>query len=397
MKTFFILFLILASTLKAGEQEAIDAYIYGFPLVLMDATKEFSDFQNAFKSERTFPDPSFKLVVSPNADTLYSQAWLDLSKGPIVFHIPDMGNRYYLYPMLDEWTNVFFSPGTRTTGQGAQDYAIKGPGWKGELPQGLKEIKAPTDVVWMLGRIETMGPSDYAAVNKLQDQFKLTPLSNYPSTPPLEKVWKMDGPSFFQKLSDLLKEDTVKKIGSLSDEELTQAVRKAQELIKKEWVTQSFTKKENGWNYAVQGIGSYGTDYLVRAVVAYGGLGANLPQDAIYPFTRVDTPGNYVIHFNKAELPPVKGFWSITLYNDEQFFVPNPINRYAIHGKDPLKFNADGSLDIFIQHDSPGKDRETNWLPAPVGPFNLIMRLYGPEEALLKGAWIPPKVERSGL
>ncbi len=428
-----------------------EAYIYGFPLVVMDITKnvmtatsKVAESQgpiNHFFSLKTFPDPSFKDVVSPNADTLYTQAWLDVSKEPVILSTPDMGKRYYLFPMLDLWTNVFFSPGTRTTGNGKNDFAITGPDWKGTLPSGVQQVKAPTNSIWIIGRIQTDGPSDYGAVNKLQDQFKLTPLSVWGTndvppriagardvdvnTPPIQQTLKMDGVAFFTRLARLLKEtpipsadkEYVKKfsmiglepgkefdVEKLSNEEIKELNRSArigQAKVKEEWEKHPFASNENGWGVILKNIGSYGTNYLLRASIAYGGLGANIPQDAVYPATNVDDSGKpltgqslYVIHFNRGELPPVGAFWSITMYDDQQFFVANPINRYAIGDRSDLQFNADGSLDIFIQNKSPGKQRESNWLPAPSGPFNLIMRLYAPKEAVLNGSWKPPRVQR---
>lgn len=446
-------FVLPISAISAGLDQPVDskeaiteeAYIYGFPLVLMDITKDVMTASkgpiNQLVSLKKFPDPSFKDVVSPNADTLYTQGWVDLTKEPIILSVPDMGKRYYLFPMLDSWTNVFFSPGTRTTGNGKQEFAITGPDWKGTLPSGLQQVKAPTNTIWIIGRIQTDGPSDYAAVNKLQDQFKLTPLSAWGTNEvprrthevshanmnmsPTEQTLQLDGAAFFTKLAQLLKEtpipladrDYVKKFSAiglepgkefdakkLSDEEirdLKRFTKIAQSRMKEEWEKHPFAVNENGWGVILKNIGSYGTHYLVRATVAYGGLGANLPQDAIYPSTHWDDSGKpltgqsrYVIHFNKGELPPVEAFWSITMYDDQQFFIPNPINRYAIGDRSDLQFNADGSLDIYIQNQSPGKEKESNWLPAPVGAFNLVMRLYYPKESVLNGSWKPAKVQR---
>jgi hypothetical protein len=157
----------------------------------------------------------------------------------------------------------------------------------------------------------------------------------------------------------------------------------------------------NGWHVPAQDIGAYGTDYDTRAAVAMFGLGANLPQDAIYPSAQVDAAGNplsganaYVIHFAAGQTPPVNAFWSITMYDDQGFFVANPMNRYALHNWDPLTYNADGSLDIYLQTQSPGPDKEANWLPAPQGSYNLTMRLYWPQAQVLNGTWQPPAVQR---
>lgn len=434
------------------EKAIMDAYTYGYPLVVMDITKDVMTNTptvtitrgplNQLVNVRTFPDPEFHDVVSPNADTLYTSAWLDLSKEPLIFSVPNMEDRYYLFQMLDQWTNVFAAPGTRTTGQNAQLFLITGPRWDGTVPEGFNQLKSPTNFVWMIGRIATSGPSDYAAVNKLQDQIKLVPLSSWgkdytppkdvpireginASMPPPEQVEKMDGVAFFNKFANLLKEtpipsqdrDYVKQfavfglvpgqdfdVNKLSQEQIAtinEASKKALDKIVNGWKTGSLMDNENGWSVLLKNIGNFGDHYDIRASVAFGGIGVNLPQDAVYPFTHTDSGGEpligtnkYVIHFNKDEIPPVKGFWSITLYNNQQYFVPNSLNRYAIGSKDKLSYNSDGSLDIYIQNESPGIDKEANWLPAPKDGFNLILRLYAPEEKILNGAWKPPEVKK---
>lgn len=436
------------STVEIGEK----AYIYGYPLVLMNQTKDVMTNTeeatqeaapiNQFVNKKTFPDPSFKNVVSPNADTLYSSAWLDLTKEPIILSVPEMGDRYYLMEMLDAWTNVFADPGTRTTGNGKGSFAITGPDWNGHLPQGVKEIKAPTNLVWILGRTETNGPEDYAAVHKIQSEYKLVPLSSWglndyvapkgtfneaidSHVRPEEYVNQMSAESFFDRLNQLLQTTAIPsgdeailhelaEIGigpgrtfaykNLSEEQkkdLSAAIQKARKVIKDEWTSQKLSTNIRNWSVVSKGIGKYGTNYLTRATVAFGGLGANLPEDAIYPYTQVDSEGRplsgeykYVIHMDKDELPPVGAFWSFTAYDDQQFFIENPIDRYAIGDKSHLKYNEDGSVDIYIQHESPGPDKESNWLPVGNDGFNLIMRLYWPDQEILDGTWKPPYVKR---
>lgn len=458
MKHFILsAFLCLSSIMNAysatfPEENVAKAYIYGFPLVLMDVTKDtFTNTSsvtknkapiNHFFHKKTFPDPTYTEVVSPNADTLYSQGWVDVSKEPIILTVPEMGNRYYLFPMLDEWTNVFFSPGTRTTGNGKGYFAITSSKWEGVLPEGLQVVKAPTDIIWIIGRIKTEGPSDYPAVNKLQKQFKLTPLSewdknptppssptssnkNVKSPPPIDQVLKMNGIQFFKRLAILLintpipsvDNEYIKQFSSfgfvpgkefdelrLSDEQiehLNAVVKKTQDEIREEWDKHPFAVTENGWGIMIKDIGNYGTNYKVRAAVAFGGLGANLPKDALYPTTNVDSNGNllngkfnYIVHFDKNLLPPVDAFWSLTMYNDHHFFAKNPINRYAIGDRDRLKFNVDGSLDIYLQNQPPNNAKEVNWLPAPPENFNLFLRLYAPKKEALNGTWKPPKIKR---
>jgi hypothetical protein len=437
-------------TADEAEKIAVDAYIYGYPLVLMDVTKKVTT--NVPKVEgkrapvnqlchlRAFPDYTFTDVVSPNADTLYSFAWLDLAGEPIVLSVPDLGERYYLMPLLDAWTNVFASPGKRTTGNRRGDFAIVGPGWNGNLPAGIQEIKSPTNMVWLIGRTQTDGKDDYANVHGIQDHYVLTPLSalgklytppaNVPvepgidmSTPPADQVARMDAAAFFARLNALMKdnppaaadENALKRFAAIglkpgkpfdlkSHETaiargLEQGVRNAQAKIVAE-ARKPHGKIVNGWQ-VLNNTGSYGIAYLWRAVVALIGLGANLPEDAIYPRATTDVAGQpltgahrYVIRFPKGQLPPVGAFWSLTVYNAKQTFVQNPLDRYAIGDRDKLKFNDDGSLSLYIQHDSPGKDKESNWLPAPADSFNLIMRLYWPKKDVVDGTWKMPPIEQ---
>jgi hypothetical protein len=428
---------------------AKEDYIFGYPLVLMDVTRQVSTAcpsptamcapMNQFANAPAFPDPTFTEVVSPNADTLYSTAWLDLSKEPLILSVPDTKGRYYLMPMLDAWTNVFASPGSRTTGTGKGDFAIVGPGFKGKLPAGLKKIESPTNLVWIIGRTQTNGKADYEAVHAIQKEYKLTPLSAWgkPYTPPakvpvdsrvskeppVEQVEQMAAQTFFARLNALMKAnppaaadaEAMKKFAAIAvapgkkfsmqglDPATKTALEKGVQEARQEIVAEARKprgKLVNGWILPYN-LGSYGTKYLDRAAIAWVGLGANLPADAIYPMTRVDGEGKplngqnkYVVHFAKDQIPPVKAFWSVTMYNDKQFFVANPLNRYAIGDRDQLKFNPDGSLDLYIQHESPGTDKESNWLPAPQDSFNLIMRLYWPKKPVLDGTGAPPPVKR---
>ncbi|MFS4459373.1 DUF1254 domain-containing protein [Bdellovibrio sp. HCB2-146] len=438
-------------TPEEAQKVAREAYVYGFPLILMDMTKRIStnvDIPeenraplNHFGHMKSFPDDKFRDVVSPNADTLYSIAWLDLSVEPVVLSLPNMGSHYYVMPLLDGWTNVFESLGTRTTGNQKGNFAIVGPGFKGELPRDVRKVEAPTNLVWILGRTKSKGPSDYKAISMLQEQYLLVPLSQWkgavesiprPSidktidmkTSPLRQVAQMDALEFYRRLGELMRDNPpsrqdaaimskFKKIGYIPGEFLdTTALPDPTQAALRKGAEEGFAqikeaaeklpgKNMNGWVF-VSGLGEYGTDYRKRAGVALLGLGANLEQDAIYPRTTVDTDGekltgfrNYVIHFKKDQKPPVNGFWSISLYNKEQFFVKNPINRFAIGDRNQLKYNPDGSLDIYIQPTSPGKARESNWLPSPREEFNLVMRMYWPKKAATDGSWEMPGVQKS--
>jgi hypothetical protein len=432
---------------------ATDAYIYGYPLVTMEMTRRV--ITNVARPEgtkapmghiiklRQYPDASFRDVTAPNADTLYTTAFVDVGKEPWVLSIPDMKGRYALFPMLDGWTDVFQVPGKRTTGTNAQTYAITGPGWKGTLPPGVREYKSPTSIVWILGRIYCTGtPEDYKAVHELQDQCKLVPLSSYgkPYTPPegkvdpsidmktavRDQVNRMDAKQYFSFLSQLLKTNPPSaadapalsrfaKIGLVPGKDFDATklnadfVKRIPEVgfdrIMAQFKLNREVKDVNGWGFTTK-TGIYGTDYPMRALVTAIGLGANRPQDAVYPTSLKDSEGRayegsnkYVMHFPKGQLPPVQGFWSLTMYNDRYFFVSNPINRYSISVRQKPKSNPDGSTDLYIQKDSPGPDKEANWLPAPAGKFVLMLRMYWPDErkpSIINGSWTIPAVKKAG-
>lgn len=432
--------------------DAIDVYVYGYPLVTMDMTRKFMTNYAAVQGNRgpmgqiiklrSYPAVDDHAVTAPNADTLYTTAWIDVSKEPWVFSIPDMGDRYFLMPMLDGWTDVFQVPGKRTTGGKAQVYAITGPGWTGTLPTGVTEYKSPTGIVWILGRIYCTGtPDDYAKVHALQDKFTLVPLSSYgkPYTPVpgevdnaldmktavRDQVDALDVTAYFNYLARLMKtnppnpEDAPmlakmstiglvpgqdfdpSKLGAF-DKEVIKTVPKLAQVRIMEYLKKAVAPV-NGWAVLTKNIGVYGTDYLQRALVTAIGLGANRPQDAIYPTSEKDADGNdydgnkkYVMHIAKGQMPPVNGFWSLTMYDDKYFFVPNPMNRYTLSARNKFVTNADGSVDLYLQSDSPGKAKEANWLPAPKGKFIPMLRLYWPKDtppSILDGSWTPPAIK----
>jgi hypothetical protein len=446
---------LVAGALEGGEDFWIaqDAYVYGYPLVTMEMTRRVATNvasvegtrgpMGQFVRLRKYPDASFKDVTAPNADTLYTTAWIDVGDEPWVLSIPDMKDRYFLFPMLDGWTNVFQVPGKRTTGTKAQTYAITGPGWKGTLPDGVKEYKSPTSIVWVLGRIYCTGtPEDYAAVHAVQDECKLVPLSAYGKsyTAPAGKVDAsidmkkavrdqvndLDAVAYFTLLAQLMKRnppspadaaDVAKfvKIGLVPgtdfDASKFNAVfakripQIAFDRIMLQFKVNKAIRKVNGWAFDTQ-TGIYGTDYFNRALVTAIGLGANRIQDACYPTSQQDADGKdylgsnkYVMRFPKGQLPPVGGFWSLTMYDEHFFFVSNPINRQSISARQNLKPNPDGSVDLYIQKDSPGADKENNWLPAPAGKFVLMLRMYWPNEkspSIINGTWTPPPVLKAG-
>jgi hypothetical protein len=428
---------------------AREAYIYAYPIVMMEATRRvgtnvaepigLSAPINQIAHAREFPDASFTVVVRPNADTLYSSMIFDVSKEPLVFSVPDSGDRYTLLPFLDYWSDVFAVPGKRTTGTGAQTFALVGPGWRGKLPRGVERYDSPTASGLLIGRTQTNGKPDYEAVHKFQDGVKVVPLSAWgkPFTPPKGKVRpdqdmspppdqvdRMDAATFFTTFAELMKKnpphandypilDRMKRIGIVPgkaysvasqpqdvQDALNAAPSVAQNDIKEAWRKAGVLA--NGWRTNLTAIGTYGTDYLHRAGVAYGGLGANVPDDAVYPTAFAEVDGQpfdsgkrYILHFDKNQIPPTRAFWSLTMYNERQIFAANPINRYAIGDRDKLAFNSDGSLDLYIQRESPGKAKESNWLPAPEsGAFTMNLRLYWPKAEVLNGSWAPPPVKR---
>ncbi|MBX7165385.1 MAG: DUF1254 domain-containing protein [Pirellulales bacterium] len=389
---------------------------------------------------REYPSAAFRDVTAPNADTLYTTGWLDVGREPWVLSLPDAHDRYYLFPLLDAWTNVFQVPGKRTTGTGAQKFAITGPSWKGTLPAGVTQYKAPTNLVWILGRIYCTGTAaDYAAVHHMQDEIALVPLSSFGKayappagevdakvdmqTPVREQVNGLDIASYFTLLAQLLAGNPpaesdapiiakMARLGVVAGRpfELSKLDRETQAALKTvpqigfEQIMAHFKtagKDINGWQFTIQ-TGQYGTGYLQRALITAIGLGANRPQDAIYPTSEVDASGQpysgakkYVMHFPPGQLPPVRGFWSLTMYNSDYFFVDNPLNRYTLSARNSLQTNADGSVDLYIQHENPGPEREANWLPAPRDGFKLMLRLYWPQEqspSILDGTWQIPGV-----
>ena len=432
--------------------DAVDVYVYGYPLVTMDMTRrQFTNVATLDAAHapmgqmlklRTYPPVDNHAVTAPNADTLYTMAWMDVSQEPWVLSVPDMGDRYFLLPMLSGWTDVFQVPGKRTTGGKAATYAITGPGWSGTLPPGVTEYKSPTGMVWLLGRIYCTGtPDDYAKVHALQDKFTLVPLSSYgkPYTPPAgtvdpnfdmkkgirDQVDALSVEEYFNYLAKLMKTNPpaaddapmvakMKAIGiepgkdfdpsklGAFDKELIKGVPKLAQVKIMEYFKKA-AEPVNGWMYLTKDIGVYGTNYIQRALVTAIGLGANRPQDAIYPTSQKDADGHeydgaskkYVIHIDKGQMPPVDGFWSITMYDKDYFFVPNPLNRYTLSARNKFNMNPDGSVDLYLQADSPGKAKEANWLPAPKAQFIPMLRLYWPKEtppSIIDGTWKPPAV-----
>ena len=333
----------------------VEAYLYFYPLVTMDITRKqltnverpegISAPMNIFANIPAYPTADMRVVVRPNFDTLYSSGWLDLTKEPVVASVPDTGGRYYLFPMLDMWTDVFASPGWRTTGTQAANFLVTPPGWTGSVPDGMQQIKAPTPYVWIIGRTKTDGPPDYDAVHKIQAGYKITPFSRWgktteavtakvdPSvdmkTPPKIQVDTMSADKYFAYAADIMKVNPphitdepiiarMKRIGiepgkSFDIDKIDPAVKQAlakapsdaQALMK--WKVATIARVVNYWSMNTDTMGVYGNYYLKRAMVTQIGLGANLPEDAIYPLNLGDETGKpldgankYTIHFEKA-------------------------------------------------------------------------------------------------
>lgn len=429
---------------------AADAYLFGFPIVLMEVTRQITTNvpagrrpgfgpMNLFTHMQAFPPGDFKEVVRPNFDTLYSTLWFDLRDEPIVISVPDTAGRYYMLPFMDMWSDVFALVGRRTTGTAAGNYALVGPGWSGTLPDAVERIDAPTSIGWVIGRTQTNGPADYAAVHEVQAGFVATPLSAWPGTPvvptsvpddsvdmataPVDQVLALSGVEFLRHTAELMMQHPphlvdqplvarMRRLGLVAgeafdvdalDADVRDAIETGAVSAKARMERMAAMHPVvDGWSQPTFTMGVYGTDYWRRAVVAKIGLGANLVEDAIYPVLFHDADGNtpvgetdYVLHFAADALPPVDAFWSVTMYDGDGFPVLNDLDRYALGDRDPLVYNNDGSLDLYLQHADPGDERRANWLPAPTGPLGVTMRLYDPRPEVLDGTWTPPPLKAS--
>ena len=450
-----------AQSVSPAEAQQIgeDAYIYGYSLITTDVTRvQMSNVPKVeglkaptgqFFNIPRYPPADYRGVSAPNADTLYSIAWLDLAE-PQVFSHPDMGDRFYLFEITDLWmSDSESSPSKRTAGGRAANYLFTGPGWKGEVPAGLKQFPVATRYMVVLGRTYADGTDqDYKAVNALQAQYKVTPLSAWgkPYTPvappvnadpgfsmtdkPQQVILAMGTEGYFNRMAKLVAEAAppapddapmlarMAKIGIVPGKpfemsKLDPAVQAALKDIPQTALKKIEANKDNmgavvdGW-VITKGLGTYGpASYVKRAVVAAFGWPANQERDAVYPYTEVDSTGQkltgankYTLTFPKDATPPVDGFWSITMYLIDQgwWFVPNPLNKFTVSMRDNPKFNADGSLTLYFQNESPGADKEANWLPAPKGDFLPMLRMYWPKDtspSILNGSWKVPQVVRT--
>jgi hypothetical protein len=423
----------------------MQAYIYGFPYVYMSEVRwgqvavkvdPNSNLPHAavnhFWHSHAMAGPESLAGGSPNNDTLYSITWLDLSKEPVIVSVPDVGDRYYTMEIASFDSDNFAYVGMRTTGTKAGNYAIVGPLWKGELPAGVQKLTpSRTPSAFILARTLLRGPDDLPAVRALMAQYKLTPLSlwgkpgaqipeSYDVLRPFDRKtdplaeWKTMNKTMAENPPParhelLLKQFAEVGIGpGLDVDQLDEATKRGlaraavdgSNLLDAALRQGARQKNVNGWKFPPPDMGRAGDkdDFLLRAALqSKWGIVANDPAEAIYLNTSIDPEGQqltganqYVMHFPPGGLPEVKAFWSITLYDAKHNLVANPIKRYALGDRDKLKFNADGSLDIYIQNQSPGKDKEANWLPAPTGEFNLVLRTYLPSANIQEQRWTPP-------
>jgi hypothetical protein len=425
-------------------------YVYGFPLVMMDVTREVmtatattGEYKapiNQFARLRAYVDPDFKDVVRISVNSLWSHGFVDLEAEPMIVSVPDMKGRYVVVQGLNMWTDDFMSVGTRTNGGKAGHYLVAGPKWNGAAPKDVTQtFRSTTRYAWVLVQMSAGSPKDYPEIHALQDQLKITPLSAWgtsytpPATVPVDQtvdltatpfdqVRLMTGATFFARLARVLQDnpaypadtaalEKLKKLGAEPgqpfdptriDPEIVKGINKAPAEVWKQFAIGPYGMPTvNGW-INILNLGRYGTDYETRAYVAFMGLGALSSEDAVYPSAFVDSNGTaldggsrYVMHFEKGGLPPSHvGVWSISPYRDN-FYVRNALERYGLLSSMPVRYNADGSLDVYIQGKSPGADQESNWLPCPPsGSFNLTVRAYQPMPSFLDGTYKLPPVKR---
>ena len=427
---------------------AKDAYIYGFPMVQCYVTmyafsidKHNPQYKGPFNAPLSFArvfTPGDSAFVTPNSDTPYTFLGLDLRAEPVVLTVPPVEkNRYFVFQMMDLYTFNFDYLGTRTTGNNGGTFLIAGPRWKETVPSGITKVLRPeTEFINVVGRTQLFSPADLEKVKAIQSKYKVQPLSAFlgqPAPPAAPAIaWIAPVPpnqmktslQFFNLMSFLLQFCPVQPsetdlrasfagigigdgktidVPSLSPEmkaAFESGMGDGQEEIDKR-------RASSGGDIS----NFFGTreflhnDYVARATGAQIGIGANSKEEALYPVYEKDSSGlpldgsksRYTLRFAKGEFPPVNAFWSLTMYNlPQQLLVENPINRYLINSPmlPDLKLDSEGGLTIYIQADSPGKDNESNWLPAPKAPFMLAMRYYLPKPELIEGTWKSPPVVR---
>ncbi|MDG9970126.1 DUF1254 domain-containing protein [Achromobacter mucicolens] len=437
-----------AAATEAAQQAAMEGYLYFYPLVVMDLTRrQFTHpsqgsqgaASNTFAHVRALPRAGEAKPWS-NFDVLRSTAWLDLTEGPVVLSAPDTAGRRYTLTLLDMWTDVFATLGTRTTGTAKGNTAIVPPGWTGTLPSGMARIDAPTVHVWAKVLIDTRGGPDQATVNALQDGLAVTPLAqwNLPAQAPRpkpdpsldlkipasEQVDAMPTDAFFTYAAELLRKHPphatdqpvlvlLRRVGLAPgrpfdfdklDHSAKQGMRRGVRAARDRMAAAAghSLRATNGWLQETASIGVYGNDWLRRALAAQAQPGSGLPEDLTVQVLATDSEGAlldgahaYTLHIGSDQLPDTGAFWSLAAYDGQGMPVPNPVNRHALGSRDPLRYNADGSLDLIFSNTAPAPEDQSNWLPIPAaGPVGMLMRVYTPGPAVRDGLWTPPAVSR---
>jgi hypothetical protein len=414
---------------------AADAYVWGLPLVVsMRTAQTFARLigVNHLFNQQKLSAPGRGIVVAPNVDTLYSIAVIDLRSGPVVLTVPPIHDRYYTYQFLDMYTESFAYVGTRATAGAGGSWVVAPPGWAGAVPVGDHLIRATTPLVFLLGRFLVTGASDLPTVRGVMTQVRLAPLaSSAPSSPVAPSLGAPPGTpqsvpgagaAFYDELgadlavnppptaADRAALARFAPLGVGPGRHPGAQGTQAQKAVLAQGVGAGAQRvaggggasahEVNGWQTRTGQIGRYGDDFLLRAVVAQSGWGANVPEEAVYVESLRDAPGDlysgsqaYVLHFGAGSLPPAKAFWSLTAYGLDGFLVANPTGRYSVGDRTPgVQTNRDGSVDFYLQHDPPA-GHQSNWLPTPAGGFRLTMRIYLPEPSVLDGSYKLPPVE----
>lgn len=437
-------------TPEEAKQIAEEAYIYAFPMLeqykmmfAMAMYKESGAYLapfNVLKNNSTLSGPKDTIIVRPNNDTFYSGVWFDLSQQPQIMEVPDIeDSRYYSFQIIDMYTHNIAYIGSRATGNGAGKFMFTGPNWQGETPEGItKVIPSEGNYLLALGRTQVFGPDDVEQAQAVMNGYKVISLSEYEgkelkntdselATIPPYNPQQVKNENFITYFNALMAQTAMHesektlfekfaKIGIVPgkpfspeayDPAIIEAINEGIQsaTTKIEEASMKLGERKNGWQQVADAFGTRKAmqgKYLTRAAAAYFGLWGNDLEEAFYPETTFDTDDEeldgsqhaYILHFDPDELPPAKAFWSLTMYKlPEQLLIENEINRYVISSATKgLKYNDDGSLDVYIQKENPGKERESNWLPAYDGKFSLQTRIYWPEPKSLNPLYAMPSV-----
>ena len=431
-----------------ARRAAAEAFVFGFPLLLATRTMRLATDVvaptggqapiNRFAHLDSFPDPSLRVVVAANANTLYSLAWLNLATEPIVLSVPDTEGRSYLVSLMSAWTEVIACLGPRTVTTAGGFFALVGPSWRGLLPDGLQRVDAPTNAVLVTAHIHARDPGDLHPARAIQQKLRLAPLAahgdghappdrvidDWPAfseSNPFRQLQEMRAEEFLTDLAtEMVDNPPAARDGPTLERLAALGVQRGQPF---NWALLPGETRDGlemglsdgkkaiahpprqeplggGWQTLDAGLGAYGSDYLRRAQVANFALGIVPPEEASFPITATDETGRptsgahrYLVRFEPGELPPVGALWSLAVYDMDQLLIPNPIDRYALGDRDELGLGPGGSLEIVIQHERPdGPD--ANWLPAPEGDFYLMLHMHWPKQRMLDGHWTPPSVQR---